>query len=347
MGKVLLDATRRTSEIDDLEARISSKLVGQTRAVSQFVHAVSRYRSGLGKPNRTLGNFLFLGPTGTGKTRLIEVIAECLWGRPDAFIKLHCAEYQHGQSTNRILGATPGYIGYTEDNKNAALSQEKVDQYKTKEWPFSILLLDEIEKADESLFQLLLGMLDKGELTLNNGHKVNLSSTFVIMTSNLGVRESSHKDIGYAEKDLRTKESHTLRAIKSRFSPEFLNRIDETIVFESLSRDDLEAILNLELLALQKRVLISETLPVFTLELSAMARDLIIRQGTSAMYNARELTRVVDKLIINPISNLILSGQIDLGDKLVIDADDKSLAFSKVEGFLVAGSDDLVDYLEE
>src|SRR5882762_1945965 len=264
--EVLLDPEMRSSEVLDFERRLLGKIVGQDRAVSRIVNMYQIYLAGMAMPGRPIGNLLFLGPTGSGKTRIVEASAEILFGSPRAFIKIDCAEFQHSHEIAKLIGSPPGYLGHRETHP--LITQEALAANHTDKLKLSFLLFDEIEKASDALWQLLLGMLDKATLTLGDNRKVDLSRCVVFMTSNLGggeITELMEGGMGFVQpKDkpvtgLDEKVQRTaLEAARRKFSPEFMNRLDKVVVFHSLQLHQLEEILQIELSRVQQRVLETE-----------------------------------------------------------------------------------------
>src|SRR5213593_1550636 len=240
--EVLLDPEMRSAEVLDFERRLLGKIVGQDRAVRRIVNMYQIYLAGMAMPNRPIGNLLFLGPTGSGKTRIVEASAEILFGSPRAFIKIDCAEFQHSHEIAKLIGSPPGYLGHRETHP--LLTQEALNQWQTDKLKLSILLFDEIEKASDALWQLLLGILDKATLTLGDNRRVDLSQTVIFMTSNLGAGEMSNLvegGMGFAQKPTEVDETFdekinrtATEAARRKFTPEFMNRIDKTVVFKTL-----------------------------------------------------------------------------------------------------------------
>jgi len=341
--EVLLDPEMRSSEVLDFERRLLSKVVGQDRAVSRIVNMYQIYMAGMAMPGRPIGNLLFLGPTGSGKTRVVEASADILFGNPRAFIKIDCAEFQHSHEIAKLIGSPPGYLGHRETPP--LLTQEAIDQHQTDRVKMSFVLFDEIEKANDSLWQLLLGILDKGTLTLGDNRKVDLSHCVIFMTSNLGAVEMSEMmqggGIGFtsggtrdeaALADLDRKLYHTaLEVAKRKFSPEFMNRIDKTIVFRTLTRTDLRQVLDIELNEVQNRIMSSQTDKQFIFRCTNETKEFLLREGTDIKYGARHLKRAIERFMVFPLSNLIATGQIGLGDVIKIDlsSDADRLLFSK------------------
>ncbi|HEX5000250.1 MAG TPA: AAA family ATPase [Terriglobia bacterium] len=340
--EVLLDPELRSSEVLDFERRLLSKVVGQDRAVRRIVNMYQIYLAGMAAPGRPVGNLLFLGPTGSGKTRVVEASAEILFGNPRAFIKIDCAEFQHSHEIAKLIGSPPGYLGHRETPP--LLTQEAVDQHQTERVKMSFILFDEIEKANDALWQLLLGILDKGTLTLGDNRKVDLSRAVIFMTSNLGaveIRDLTQGGIGFvsgtprdeaALADLDRKMYHTaVQAAKRRFSPEFMNRLDKIVVFRALNSADLGRILDIELGDVQNRVLASQPGKQFVFRCTASAKEFLLERGTDAAYGARHLKRAIERHLVFPLSNLMATGQIGLGDTVKIDlaSDGEKLTFSR------------------
>ena len=340
--EVLLDPEMRSNEVLDFERRLLGKVVGQDRAVSRIVNTYQIYMAGMAIPGRPIGNLLFLGPTGSGKTRGVEASAEILFGSPRAFIKIDCAEFQHSHEIAKLIGSPPGYLGHRETPP--LLTQEAIDQHQTDQCRMSFILFDEIEKANESLWQLLLGILDKATFTLGDNRKVDLSRCVIFMTSNLGAVEISEMltgGIGFIS-GVKTDESslelidkkiyHTaVEVAKRKFSPEFMNRIDKIVVFRTLSHQDLRRILDIELNEVQNRIMTSQSDKQFIFRCTPQTKDFLLQEGTDLKYGARHLKRAIERRLVFPLSNLIATGQIGLGDVIKIDlaASGDKLTFSK------------------
>ncbi len=259
-----LNPSQRSVESRDFEAGLRRKIVGQDEAVQAVVDLYQVFRAGLNSPGRPVGNLLFLGPTGAGKTRVVEATAEVLFGDPRAVIKVDCAEFQHSHEIAKLIGSPPGYLGHRETHP--LITQEALAQYHTEKLKISFLLFDEIEKASDALWQLLLGILDKATLTLGDNRRVDLSQTMIFMTSNLGgveITELMNGGLGFApqvraenKEGLDEKVKNTAaEAAKRKFAPEFMNRIDKTVVFHPLRSAQLDQILDIELGMVQQRVL--------------------------------------------------------------------------------------------
>ena len=258
-----LDPTRRSSEALDFDAALRRKIVGQDQAVEKVAEIYQMFLAGLNPPGRPIGNLLFLGPTGSGKTRVVEAMAESLFGDTHACIKIDCAEFQHSHEIAKLIGSPPGYLGHRETHP--LLTQEALNQWHTEKLKLSILLFDEIEKASDALWQLLLGILDKATLTLGDNRRVDLSQCVIVMTSNLGAAEMNEMingTMGFAQTpaqmDARLDQKidrTAVEAARRKFSPEFMNRIDKVVVFRMLRREHLEQILEIELGMVQQRIL--------------------------------------------------------------------------------------------
>src|SRR4026208_289299 len=341
--EVLLDPEMRSNEVLDFERRLLGKMVGQDRAVRRIVNMYQIYLAGMAAPGRPVGNLLFLGPTGSGKTRVVEASAEILFGNPRAVIKLDCAEFQHSHEIVKLIGSPPGYLGHRETPP--LLTQEAVDQYHTAKLKLTLLLFDEIEKANDALWQLLLGILDKATLTLGDNRRVDMSRTIVFMTSNLGAAEMSEfitGGLGFAppasaaslvsEVDAEIYKT-ALEASQRKFSPEFMNRIDKVVVFQTLQASHLQKILDIELGMVQERILNSRGEGKFVFKCTSKAKEFLLKEGTDLKYGARHLKRALERYLVYPLSNLVATNQVSLGDLVNVDYDegDEKLVFSKEE----------------
>ncbi|MCL6481529.1 MAG: AAA family ATPase [Firmicutes bacterium] len=331
-----LDPTRRSVESREFEAALRRKIVGQDEAVQALVEMYQVFRAGLNPPGRPVANLLFLGPTGSGKTRIVEAAAEILFGDARAVIKVDCAEFQHSHEIAKLIGSPPGYLGHRETHP--LITQEALAQYHTEKLKLSFLLFDEIEKASDALWQLLLGILDKATLTLGDNRRVDLSQTMIFMTSNLGgseITELLTGGLGFVqpadkrESRLDEKIERTAaEAARRKFSPEFMNRIDKVVVFHPLRPEQLEKILDIELEMVQQRVL--ETAgKQFLFRVTPEARAFLLREGTDLKYGARHLKRAIERHIVYPLANLLATEQIRLGDVLAIDCGGEGLVFRK------------------
>jgi ATP-dependent Clp protease ATP-binding subunit ClpB len=345
----VLDPTLTGRDAVDLEASLRRKIVGQDEAIEQIVNIYQTFLAGMISPGRPIGNFLFLGPTGSGKTRLVEAAAETLTGDPRAVIKIDCAEFQHSHEIAKLIGSPPGYLGHRETHP--LLSQEVLNQYHTDKMKLSFVLFDEIEKASDALWNLLLGVLDKATLTLGDNRRVDFSRCLIFMTSNLGAGEMGSmlrpnmgfgsseimrlREAGQVDADLNGKISKVgVEAARKKFTPEFMNRIDKTVVFRPLGHVELRKILDLELSILQQRVFNSPSAAPFGFSLTDGAKDYVLREGTDLKYGARHLKRAIERSLVHPLSNLIATTQVRTGDLLKIDYDkdlDRMIFFKEAE----------------
>ena len=331
---VMLDPMRTGSDAKSLEAELRALVVGQDEAIEQIVNVYQTYLSGLISPGRPIGNFLFLGPTGSGKTRIVEATAESLARNPRAVIKIDCAEFQHSHEIAKLIGSPPGYLGHRETH--ALLSQEVLNQYHTDTMKISFVLFDEIEKASDSLWNLLLGILDKATLTLGDNRKVDFSRAIIFMTSNLGAAEMSalvspkfgfgaseqaeQIQSGAANTDLDDRIALAgLAAARRRFTPEFINRLDKIVTFKPLRSDQLSQILDIELKTVQQRIFNASPQRSFLFEMTTSAKALLLSEGTDARYGARHLKRAIERLLVQPICNLIATRQVVGGDCIRVD----------------------------
>ena len=353
---VFLEADQKGTAANEFEAKLSIRIVGQERAVRQTSDLYQVFLAGMNPPNQPVGTMLFLGPTGSGKTRVVEAAAEVLFGDPNAVVKIDCAEFQHSHEIAKLIGSPPGYLGHRETRP--MLTQENLDRMHTKDTKLTLVLFDEIEKASDSLWQLLLGILDKATLTLGDNRRVDFSRTIVIMTSNLGAREMSELisgGIGFAPVKVTTNPSVSevdqkisrtaVEAARRKFSPEFMNRINHVVVFRSLQEHDLRQILDLELQALQDRIMRSAGTK-FLFHCSDAAREMLLREGIDHRYGARHLKRSIERFLVQLLSNLMATGQVEFGDSVYVDMDASGkLLFSKRSD--PALSDELQRVLEE
>jgi ATP-dependent Clp protease ATP-binding subunit ClpA len=328
-------------ESGDFEAGLRRMIVGQDEAVQAVVDLYQVFRAELNSPGRPVGNLLFLGPTGAGKTRVVEAAAELLFGNSNAILKVDCAEFQHSHEIAKLIGSPPGYLGHRETNP--LITQESLEQYHTEDLRISFLLFDEIEKASGALWQLLLGILDKGTLTLGDNTHVDLSQTIIFMTSNLGGSEISELKAGgmgfasamQSDTMLRLNqkvERTAVEAARRKFAPEFMNRIDKMVVFHPLQSEQLEKILDIELRNVQKRVL-ETARGRFLFRVMPPAKEFLLREGTDLKYGARHLKRAIERYVVSPLATLLGTGQVSLGDVISINWNGKEprLVFSREE----------------
>jgi ATP-dependent Clp protease ATP-binding subunit ClpB len=312
--------------------------VGQDQAVQALVDLYQMFCAGLQSPSRPIGNLLFLGPTGSGKTRTVEAAAEVLFGDSRAVIKVDCAEFQHSHEISKLIGSPPGYLGHRETHP--LITQEALAASHRGHMKLSFLLFDEIEKASDALWQLLLGMLDKATLTLGDNRRVDLSQTIIFLTSNLGsgqIADLMQGGMGFVQSNdkptpgLHEKVERTaVDAARRKFSPEFMNRLDKVVVFHPLKPEDLDEVLEIELSNVQRRVLDKATRP-FLFRITEEGRAFLLQEGTDQRYGARHLKRAIERHVVYPIARLLATSQVHQGDMLVIDRNpaDKALAFSR------------------
>ena len=314
--------------IRDFQKALRAKIVGQEEGVQALVDLYQVFCAELNSPGRPVGNLLFLGPTGSGKTRIVEAAAEILFGDARAVIKVDCAEFQHSHEIAKLIGSPPGYLGHRETHP--LITQEALAASHNDKLKLSFLLFDEIEKASDSLWQLLLGMLDKATLTLGDNRRVDLSQTVIFLTSNLGggeITELMGGGYGFIKSDdtpqqnLDQKVERTaVEAARRKFSPEFMNRLDKVVVFHPLHRDQLEEVLDIELTMVQQRVL--ETAKgQFLFRVTESGREFLLEEGTDQRYGARHLKRAIERHVVYPMANLLATEQVRFGDMICIDRD--------------------------
>ncbi len=299
----------------NMEESIRRRVVGQNEAVEALCNAVRRSRSGLSDPNRPIGTFLFLGPTGVGKTELSKALADFLFNDPNAMVRIDMSEFMEQHSVARLIGAPPGYVGYEEGGRLTEAVRRK---------PYSVILLDEIEKAHPDVFNVLLQVFDDGRLTDGKGKTVDFKNTVVIMTSNIAsqqIQQLTEED--GADWEI---EAHVKDALKQMFKPEFLNRIDEIIVFHMLGKDNLRKIVDIQLEYLTKRLGTRD----INVEFTDNARDQIMDEGYDPAFGARPLKRTIQQRLENPLASELLAGKFNEGDTIKIDADNRKFIFTKV-----------------
>jgi ATP-dependent Clp protease ATP-binding subunit ClpC len=308
-----------------METELAGTVIGQDEAIKDVVKAIRRNRAGLKDPNRPIGSFIFLGPTGVGKTYLAKVLAKYLFDSEDALIRIDMSEYMEKFAVSRLVGAPPGYVGYEEGGQ---LTE------KVRRKPYSIVLLDEIEKAHPDVFHLLLQVLDDGQLTDSLGRKVDFKNTIIIMTSNIGSRQL--KDFGQgvgfgtqAKKDSKGTDSRAIieNALKRTFAPEFLNRIDEVVMFDSLNKESINKIIDIEL----KNVFERTKEMGYELVLTEKAHDFIAEKGWDEQYGARPLKRAIQKYVEDVLAEEIIKSNMQQGAKIVIDYDGEKIFINESE----------------
>ena len=295
-----------------MEERLSQRVIGQPEAIVAVSNAVRRARSGLSDPNRPIGSFMFLGPTGVGKTELSKALAEFLFDDEQAMIRIDMSEYMEKHSVARLIGAPPGYVGYEEGGSLTEAVRRR---------PYQVVLFDEIEKAHPDVFNVLLQVLDDGRLTDGQGRTVDFRNTLIVMTSNLGSEFLANQPEG---QDTDAIKDQVMAVVRASFRPEFLNRVDEIILFHRLKKADMVKIVDIQMRRLQK--LLNERKIVLVIESSA--RDWLAEKGWDPAYGARPLKRVIQKSIQDPLAALILSGGIQEGERVAISAGRQGLTFN-------------------
>jgi len=358
---ISLDPTKTGREAESLDGSLHRLIVGQDDAIQQIVNIYQMHLTGMSAPGRPVGNFLFLGPTGSGKTRIVEATAECLLKNPRAVIKIDCGEFQHSHEIAKLIGSPPGYLGHRETHP--LLSQEVLNQHQTDQMKISFVLFDEIEKASDALWNLLLGILDKATLTLGDNRKVDFSKAMIFMTSNLGAAEMSalmNPKVGFGAAEAARKtaagefdqkltdklKNSSVEAARRKFTPEFINRLDKIVTFRPLGSDELRRILDIELNLVQQRVFSTNPERAFIFKITEAGKSYLLDEGTDLKYGARHLKRAIERLVVQPMSNLIATDQVRGGDwvKVDFDSDRRCMTFTKeAEGLPVAAMADLMD----
>ncbi|MDY6787326.1 MAG: AAA family ATPase, partial [candidate division WOR-3 bacterium] len=293
-----------------MEERIHDRVIGQDRAIKTISNAIRRARAGLSDPNKPIGTFLFVGPTGVGKTEVVKALAQFMFDTENAMVRLDMSEYMEKYSLSRLIGAPPGYVGYGEGGQLTEPVRRK---------PFSVILLDEIEKAHPEVYNVLLQVMDDGRLTDSQGHIVDFRNTILIMTSNIG----SHSTDFTA--DYEAIESNIENAVRNHFKPEFINRIDEMIVFRTLSREQIKSIVELQLSYLSERTMEFE----LDIEFEESLIDFIAEKGYIPQYGARPIKRVIQSDVENALSEKIIAGDIKQGDRVSIGYENKRIIIKK------------------
>ncbi len=296
-----------------MEGELGKRVVGQQEAIGAVSNAIRRSRAGLSDPNRPNGSFLFLGPTGVGKTELCKALAEFLFDTQDAMVRIDMSEFMEKHSVSRLIGAPPGYVGYDEGGYLTEAVRRR---------PYSVILMDEVEKAHPDVFNVLLQVLDDGRLTDGQGRTVDFRNTVIVMTSNLGsdLIQTMSSDGQYDE----MKEA-VMGVVGQHFRPEFINRIDETVVFHPLGREQIRSITEIQMQYLHKRLAERD----LSLDISAAALDLLGEAGFDPVYGARPLKRAIQHQIENPMAQAILAGDYHPGDVIKIDVTDGELSFAR------------------
>ena len=313
-----------SEKLQHLEEILHKRVIGQEEAVSAVAKAIKRARAGLKDPKRPIGSFIFLGPTGVGKTELAKALAEAMFGDENLLVRVDMSEYMEKHNVSKLIGSAPGYVGYDEGGQ---LTE------KVRRKPYSVVLFDEIEKAHPEVFNILLQILEDGRLTDSHGRVVSFKNTIIIMTSNIGAAEIGRMKapLGFgvqsekAASEYEAMKEKQMQALKESMKPELINRIDEIIIFHKLTKEDIEKISSIMFQSLSKRL--SER--GITLELTQEAKDFIVGQGYNEEYGARPLRRTIQRLVEDKLSEMLLAGEIGMGDKVKVTADSDKLVFEK------------------
>src|SRR3990172_12715864 len=322
-----LDPTERSAQARQLELALRARIVGQEEALHAVVSVYQVFLAGMNLPNHPVGTLLFLGPTGSGKTRVVEAVAEALFGDVRALIQVDCGEFQHSHEIAKLIGSPPGYLGHRETHP--VLTQESLNQWRREDLKLSLVLFDEIEKASDALWQLLLGVLDRATLTLGDNRRVDFSQTLIFLTSNLGAAEMASKlggGIGFGRNrallDARLERKLKIMATEAarrKFAPEVLNRIDKVVPFRPLICADLEKVLEIELLRVQQRLLQASGGNRFVFRCTAAAKQFLLADGLDFRYGARHLRRSIERHLVDPLAHLMATRQVSPGDALSVD----------------------------
>ena len=332
-----LDPTRSSSKATALSTKFKSRIIGQPEAAQSLLNVIEKFQSGFYDRSKPIASLLFLGPTGTGKTGTVEAFVEGLFGKPTAMMKIDCAEFQHSHEIAKLLGSPPGYLGHRETHPY--FTNASVQGFRTADVPFTVILFDEIEKANDALWNLLLGILDKGQVTTGTNEVVDLKATIIVMTSNVGSKELAKRAgdgaIGFngGGEDVNHEEATeiAMSAARRKFMPEFLNRLDACIIFKTLTPEDLDQIFQLELNKLRERIVLT-SLAIFDVQVSPAGKKRILLDGFDRKYNARNLKRTMEQHLALPLARLVATGQIMNNDIVVCDyANEKWEYYAKRE----------------
>lgn len=317
-----LELTNYSEKTEKIHNALSKMVVGQEQAITSMLDVTEKYQANLYDHSRPIGSLLFLGPTGTGKTLVTEAYCKALFNNENALIKIDCSEFQHSHEIAKLLGSPAGYLGHRETP--ARLTNKSLGAYYTPEYQMSVVLFDEIEKASDALWHLLLGILDKGTLTLGDNTVTSFNKSIIVMTSNVGSIEMDKAiggGIGFLpdsiidEKELA---NIAVAASKKKFTPEFLNRLDKIVPFHTLSLEQIKKITDIELERLQKDILV-KTNPILFFEVSPAAKRQLIEEGFDPKYNGREIRRVIEKRIGLPLATIIAQGLVKPAETVIID----------------------------
>lgn len=340
----ILDASLYSKTSQSILDTFQKKIVGQDSAKRALVNFIEKHQAGLSDPNRPVGSLLFMGPTGVGKTYTVEKMCKELFGNERACIKIDCAEYQHGHEIAKLVGSPPGYLGHRETHP--MLTQEALNQWHSERLKMSVVLFDEIEKSSDTLWSLLLGIMDKAKLTLGDNRVVDFSNTLIIMTSNLGSQQMAtlaEGGMGFVTPTILSAvmdsqiDTIAKEAAKKKFTPEFFNRIDEVSVFHTLTEEQIEKVMDIELGELQQRLLLTSKIK-FYFHVTRTAKNVLLSEGYDKKYGARHLKRSIETRILLPLSRLLASGQIKDQEAVIIrDKGQESFEFSVDDGAMLCG----------
>ncbi len=335
---IKFDESRIPFQVQNLEKYMRSKIEGQDRAIKQFLRAYETFLTNMQRPDAPIGVLLFLGPTGVGKTRMVEVFAEYLWGNADALIKIDCSEFQHSHEIAKLIGAPPGYVGHTDTKP--MLTKERIEKYWNNGPKFTPVLFDEIEKAHDNLHRILLGINGAGRVTTGKNETIDMRPTLIVMTSNLGSRSIIGKLAGktfgfrHEEKSYSDIDDEIYKdckdAVKAFFPSEFYNRIDRIVAFRPLTEDNFRNILAIELSNIQDRIIKAKKYII--LDVSSRAKNFLLKEGVSREYGARELRRTIERFLVGKLTRAFSTFQAVDGDLILADAesgDDIDLTITK------------------
>ena len=327
-----IDTTKHSPKVDTLRAKFASLIVGQDEAITAITSCLEKFTSGMTDPKRPIASLLFLGPTGTGKTSVVEAFVEGLYGNSNSMIKVDCAEFQMDHEIAKLIGSPPGYLGHRETP--ARFTEKFIKGLQTFDVPFTVVLFDEIEKASDALWHLLLGILDRGAITLGDNSVTDFTKTIIIMTSNVGSRKiAENGGLGFLPENTDTQDEKDIQAsaksaARAKFSPEFLNRLDEIVVFHTLSKDQIEEIMGMELKKIQIRVMSTSG---NMLSMSPAALNEVLLRGYDKKYNARGIRRAMEKEIMAPLARACSSGETGHGENIVADFMDGAFRFYSIK----------------
>jgi ATP-dependent Clp protease ATP-binding subunit ClpB len=318
---VKLDLSNKGRLTKLLLQQFKNRVVGQEEATQTLVNVFNKHQAGFGDTRNPAGVTLFMGPTGVGKTHVTETFAEIMLGTKLACLRIDCAEFQHSHEIAKLIGSPPGYLGHRETAP--MFTQEKLDQYHTDVMKLSVILFDEIEKASDALWSLLLGILDKATLTLGDNREVKFNNSIIVLTSNLGAREMAEEGIGFSVETQEctdaTQKQKALSAAKAKFTPEFMNRIGNIVVFKNQTEEQIRQVMELELDILANRLQEPSQHLCFLLEVSPAAKRALLSEGYSKVYNSRYMKRTIEHRITQPLAVLATSGQVEPGSTVVVD----------------------------